>query len=109
MRTEAQLSDHRLDQIFNDLRRELAAAIMKHAPMHSAHEGHSVIREELEELWEHVREDTGHTARARKEALQVAAMGIRYAYDLCKDAPNGGLLLQETIRSAEARHDEGDH
>lgn len=78
------LFDPLLDAIFNDLRRELGAAIAKHASMHSPHEGHSVIREELEELWEHVRADTGQGALARKEALQVAAMGIRYAYDLCK-------------------------
>lgn len=83
MRTVAQALDHRLDQIFNDLRRELQAAMTKHRSMASAHEGHSVIREELDELWDHVKADTGTGSAARKEALQVAAMGIRYALDVC--------------------------
>jgi len=91
MRTIEQATDHLLDQIFNDLRRELAAAIAKHPPMHSAHEGHSVIREELDELWDHVKADTGQTVEARKEALQVAAMGIRYAFDLCSRHDAEGL------------------
>jgi hypothetical protein len=65
---------------------EVERAMRKHAPMHSPHEGWSVIFEELEELREHVRADTGRSAAARKEALQIAAMGIRYALDLCGDA-----------------------
>lgn len=69
--------------IWEELADALDAAMTRHAPMHSPHEGHSVIREELDELWEHVRADTGRTAAARKEAIQIAAMGLRYALDLC--------------------------
>lgn len=72
-----------LETIIAQLRDELSRAMTKHASMHSPHEGHSVIREELDELWEHVRADTGTGPAARKEALQIAAMGIRYAVDLC--------------------------
>jgi hypothetical protein len=75
--------DDRLEEIIDMLRNEVAAAMRKHRSMASPHEGHSVIREEVDELWEHVRADTGDTPEARKEALQVAAMGIRYAMDLC--------------------------
>jgi hypothetical protein len=63
---------------------EVGRAMRKHAPMHSPHEGWSVIWEELEELREHVRGDTGRSAAARKEAMQIAAMGLRYALDLCE-------------------------
>lgn len=73
----------RIDAGLAEVRAELYAAMTMHASMHSPHEGHSVIREELEELWEHVRADTGQTHKARKEALQVAAMGLRYVLDLC--------------------------
>lgn len=75
--------DDKLEDIIDMLRNEVAVAMRKHRSMASPHEGHSVIREELDELWEHVRADTGTTPAARKEALQVAAMGIRYAMDLC--------------------------
>lgn len=64
------------------VREEVIRAIEKHGPMHSPHEGHSVIREELQELWDHVKADTGRSAGARHEAIQVAAMGVRYLMDL---------------------------
>lgn len=73
----------RIDRALNDLRLELRKAMAKHRPMNSAHEGHSVIREELDELWDHVKADTGDGVEARKEAMQVAAMGLRYALDVC--------------------------
>lgn len=71
-----------LDELIDDLREELIRASRKHRPMASPHEGYAVILEELDELWEHVRADTGHSEDARKEALQIAAMGLRYALDL---------------------------
>ena len=56
--------------------------------MNSPHEGHSVIREELDvELWEHVCHDTGRSPEARREAMQVAAMALRYIIDLCEPVP----------------------
>lgn len=72
----------KLNSFLDMIRGELIRAIQKHAPMHSPHEGHSVIREELDELWEHVKADTGRSDEAIKEALQIAAMGVRYAVDL---------------------------
>lgn len=74
-------------QVFEELRDAFNHAVTKHPPMNSPHEGWSVIYEELEELREHVRGDTGHSAEARGEALQIAAMGLRYAFDLT--APRG--------------------
>lgn len=72
-----------IDHLALEVARELRRAQEKHAPMHSPHEGWSVIFEELEELREHVRGDTGRSAEARKEAMQVAAMGLRYVLNLC--------------------------
>lgn len=67
-----------MDRILPAVREELEKAIMKHGGMASAHEGHSVIREELDELWDEVKADRGYQASAMGEALQVAAMGIKY-------------------------------
>jgi hypothetical protein len=75
----------RIDRELALLREELFKAMTKHAPMHSPHEGMSVIKEEVDELWDHVKADTGRTAAGRKEARQVAAMGLRYVLDLCQD------------------------
>ena len=74
----------RIREIAMEIASEVERAERKHAPMHSPHEGWSVIYEELEELREHVRGDTGRSADARKEALQIAAMGLRYALNLCE-------------------------
>lgn len=68
--------------ILTEVGQELAKAEAKHAPMNSAHEGHSVIREEVEELWDHVKADTGYSPAARKEAIQIAAMAVRYILNL---------------------------
>jgi hypothetical protein len=78
--------EERIDAVLAEVRAELFKAMTKHpTPFHSPHEGHSVIREELDpELWSHVTGDTGRSPEARKEAIQVAAMGARYVLDLCE-------------------------
>lgn len=72
----------RVDEILACIKWEVEHAEAKHPPMHSAHEGHSVIREEFEELWEHVRADTGRSTEAMLEAIQTAAMCVRYIRDV---------------------------
>lgn len=71
-----------VNSVLDEVRHNLKQGMIKHAPMHSPHEGASVIREEFEELWDHVKADTGRTPEARKEALQLAAMAVRYIVDL---------------------------
>lgn len=61
---------------------EASRASEKFAPFNSPHQGWAVIREELDELWEHVRANTGADSAARVEAVQIAAMALRYAADL---------------------------
>lgn len=73
----------RVRAITGAIERELLRAMELHPPMHSPHEGHSVIREELDpELWAHVTGDTGRSADAAKEVIQLGAMAARYVYDL---------------------------
>ncbi len=62
---------------------ELSKATENHAPMHSAHEGWAVIREEVDELWEEVKKRHQDIPSMRKEAIQVAAMAIRFVVDVC--------------------------
>ena len=64
---------------------ELHQAIAKWPPMNSAHEGYAVLAEEMDELWDHVK--TNQRRRdlpaMRKEAVQVAAMAMRFALEVC--------------------------
>ena len=52
----------------------------------SPHEGYDVILEEVDELWEEVKAgkpDAPRLAEMRKEAIQVAAMALRFLIDVC--------------------------
>ena len=61
---------------------EFRRASAKHPPMQSAHEGYAVLLEEVDELWAEIKADRGRTHAALLEAIQVAAMGMRYVADL---------------------------
>lgn len=63
---------------------ELRAASEKFAPFNSAHEGYAVLLEEVDELWDEVKIRTDFRSREkmRKEAIQVAAMALRFVVDL---------------------------
>lgn len=61
---------------------ELALVLPRLEPLGSPHEGYAIVLEELDELWEHVRADTGRSMMARTEAIQVAVTALRYAADL---------------------------
>ena len=86
--------------VLQDVSNELKSARATHAPVNSHHEGYAVILEELDELWEVCKmnthkfdvsdsewgkEDLRRRKREamRKEAVQVAAMAIRFIQDVC--------------------------
>lgn len=72
----------------DEVRDELLSAMDRFAPMPTPHDGWAVIYEEVDELWEEVRRykanapETENVARMRKEAMQVAAMSLRFMVDL---------------------------
>lgn len=68
---------------------ELARARRKHGRMHGPHEGYAVILEEVDELWDEVRKRDPDVAAMRREAIQVAAMALRFVEDVCDVAPVG--------------------
>jgi hypothetical protein len=71
--------------VIHDVAEELHSATDRYPPMHSAHEGYAILLEEVDELWEEVRAKQGSRdpERLYKEAIQVAAMAIRFAHDIC--------------------------
>ena len=64
---------------------ELKSAYSKFPPFKSSHEGYAVILEELDELWDEIKNDKkpGSQQRQKDEAIQVAAMAIKFINDLC--------------------------
>lgn len=54
--------------------------------MNSAHEGWAVLAEEVDELWDHVKVRQGERdiPEMAYEAVQVAAMALRFLIDVCR-------------------------
>lgn len=71
-----------VERVLAEVRAEVERAVRKHPPMHSPHEARGVIEEEFDELWDEIKADRGRTDAAFAEAIQLAAMGVRYVADL---------------------------
>jgi len=75
---------HKMEML-NLVRDELDRARQKFPPFNSGHEGYAVILEELDELWTEIRSNqatAGRNERMAKEAIQVAAMALRFLVDM---------------------------
>lgn len=65
---------------------ELISAHLLFPEFNGGHEGYAVLLEEVEELWAEVKASKPHDRRLkqmRKEAIQVAAMALRFVHDVC--------------------------
>jgi hypothetical protein len=49
---------------------------------HNYHEGYAVLKEEVDELWGEIKKKKPSKTDLREEAIQVAAMAIRFASEL---------------------------
>ena len=66
-----------------EVKQEFRRAIDKFSSFSSTHEGYAVIKEELDELWDEIKGNTNPKGNMRKEAAQIAAMGLRFIVDCC--------------------------
>lgn len=75
-----------LNALIAEVRAELERASVWPA-MNSAHEGYGVLLEEVDELWDCVKtkQKNRDLAKMRAEAIQVAAMALRFAHDVCNE------------------------
>lgn len=69
-----------------DIHREYQQAVQKFPAMASPHEGYAILLEEVDELWDEVKRKPSVRSKLRmkKEAIQVAAMAMRFLIDLCE-------------------------
>jgi predicted oxidoreductase (fatty acid repression mutant protein) len=65
-------------EVTGELRRALA---LYPRPFNSPHEGYAILREEVDELWDEVKQRERSKVAMRKEAKQVAAMAIQFMMD----------------------------
>lgn len=66
---------------------ELQGAMLRYPAFNSAHEGYAVLLEEVDELWTEVkkRPSARDVQAMRAEAVQVAAMALRFIIDCCEE------------------------
>ena len=82
-------------QIFKEVDAELKRAEKLAPGFNSGHEGYAILLEEVDELWREVQKkqfvlnpqgeqiiNSERAALMRKEAIQVAAMAMRFVHDL---------------------------
>lgn len=70
-----------IDDVLASVRAEVIRAQTKHPrPFASPHEGYGILAEEVDELWDDIKADRNDAARS--EAVQVAAMAVRYLVEL---------------------------
>ena len=67
-----------ISQAVSKILTEHGHAIANFKPLHSPHEGHAVIREEFDELWDEVKRKQHDYVAMEKEAVQLGAMVIRF-------------------------------
>ncbi len=79
-----------IDVILVEVHNEVRVASEQYPPFNSAHEGYAVLLEEVEELKAHVFTNQKHREldAMRKEAIQVAAMAVRFVANI-SDAGRG--------------------
>lgn len=73
--------------IWMEIKTEYATAISNWDLFNSAHEGFAVLLEEVDELKAHVWTKQKHRdlEAMRKEAIQIAAMAVRFATEVCNE------------------------
>lgn len=65
--------------LLNEVADELGDANLKFPGFNSSHEGYAVIKEEVDELWDAVKNNkAGNLLQQREEAIQVAAMAVKF-------------------------------
>ncbi len=70
----------RLEKIIQLVQAEYEKAAVTFPKFNSPHEGFAVLKEEVDELWDAVK--TNNQNNAFDEAVQVAAMAVRFLYDV---------------------------
>ncbi len=76
-----------LNPLLTEVQAEVMKALVNWPPFNSAHEGYAVLLEEVDELKEHVwvNQKKRDLEKMRKEAIQVAAIAVRFLNDVCTE------------------------
>jgi len=85
----AKMRDREPSPILADVQAELKRAMKKFGAFHDAHHGKAIIEEEFDELWDEIKLKKPSVLVMRKEAVQLAAMAVRFIQDVCDRQQTG--------------------
>ena len=71
------------EELAKETLRELDRATRQYGEFTTYHHGYAVILEELDELWDEIKHKQPDPDVLHREAIQVAAMALRFVMDLC--------------------------
>ena len=77
------MKDLKLDLGLSLVRQEFILACTKFPPFASQHEGFAILLEEVDEMWSAIK--ANRRDEAVEEAIQVAAMALRFILDVGKE------------------------
>lgn len=80
---EVQAKAAKLIKIHDLIHDEFRRATEKFGSFHNSHEGYAVLLEEVDGLWDDIKANDLYASC--DEAIQVAAMAMRYLFDLMPD------------------------
>lgn len=66
------------EEIYKRILGELERANYKFPKFNSYHEGYAVLKEEVDELWDEIKQRNVDKIKLRDEAVQVCAMAIKF-------------------------------
>jgi NTP pyrophosphatase (non-canonical NTP hydrolase) len=69
----------KVEEYLQLVKEELDRALALHGPIRSPHEGFGILQEEVEEFFDEIK--ANNLRKSRTEAVQVAAVAIRYLID----------------------------
>ena len=70
---------YRFDAL-QDISNEADRVCEKYPPFNSAHEGYAVLLEEMDEMWDAIKQN--NTRHALDEAVQVGAVALRFVSEM---------------------------
>lgn len=74
--------EQRIDEALAQVKREIMRAKAKHpGDFHGPHEAYGILLEEVDELWDEIKADH-YDGSAQTEAMQAAAMAVRYMVEI---------------------------
>ena len=75
-------NDYNLMDFSSTIVDEYIRARMKFPKMASPHEGYAIIKEEVDELWELIKQNKGKSKEAADEIRQIGAMCLAYQLEV---------------------------